>query len=312
MDCAGKYKQQHDTDKDLKFIHVFPKIDVITKGGQGAEDKSDLMDLGSPGYLATVCALETFKKMVASKTQSWAQRRQLVSELKESGDRFNAIEQKMMTGQALNNDEQDMYDVTSREGIEEKITWLESQIKGMVDQGQLTMGEKQQLLFQMENRIKTLTSEIDISTKEGKVKKVEKLSNQLKGVTTRRDLVQNIEPIIHRLKYEDQILSLRLEVIPLVKLEEASGLRSMEEMKKIGTRPDLEAEANRLEKESRGWFEEDSEFNARCERISAEANRKYEKASKKKASGGGKSRPEDQWETVSSQGSGGGRNKGRR
>jgi uncharacterized small protein (DUF1192 family) len=174
MDCAGKYKQQHDTDKDLKFIHVFPRVELTVKSGQGAEEKSDLMDLGSPGYLATVCAFETFKKMVASKTQSWAQRKQLVTELKESCERYSNIEQKMMTGQALNNDEQDLYDVTSVEGINEKITWLESQIKTMVDQGQLTMGEKQQLLFQMDTRIKTLTSEIDIATKEGKVKKVEK------------------------------------------------------------------------------------------------------------------------------------------
>jgi hypothetical protein len=72
MECAGKYKQQHDTDKDLKFIHVFPRIELMS-ASKGAEDKSDLMDLGSPGYLAAVCALETFKKMVASKTQSWAQ-----------------------------------------------------------------------------------------------------------------------------------------------------------------------------------------------------------------------------------------------
>ena len=37
------------------------------------EDKSSLADLGSPAYLATVCAFATFQKMVASKTQSWAQ-----------------------------------------------------------------------------------------------------------------------------------------------------------------------------------------------------------------------------------------------
>ena len=28
MECAGSFKYQHDTDKDLKFIHVFPKIDT--------------------------------------------------------------------------------------------------------------------------------------------------------------------------------------------------------------------------------------------------------------------------------------------
>ena len=26
MACQGSFKYQHDTDKDLKFIHVFPKV----------------------------------------------------------------------------------------------------------------------------------------------------------------------------------------------------------------------------------------------------------------------------------------------
>ena len=31
-ECAGKFKQQHDTDKDLKFLHVFPKVRVSSRG----------------------------------------------------------------------------------------------------------------------------------------------------------------------------------------------------------------------------------------------------------------------------------------
>jgi hypothetical protein len=237
-----------------------------------------------------------------------------VNELKEYGEKFGAIEQKMMSGQALNSDEQDLYDVSSREGIDEKVTWLEANIKTMVDEGQLTMGEKAQLLNQMDAKIKSIESEIDVSTKEGKAKKVEKLAAQLTNVTSRRDFVKTVEPIIHPLKHEEKILQLKMMIIPLVKLEEAPGLRSMEEMKKIGTRPDMEDEVAKLETESRGWFEEDADFQARCAKIGLDAQKKYEKAeaAKKKGGGSGKSqKAEDQWETVSSMGSGSA-NKGKR
>ncbi len=76
VECAGSFKQQHDTDKDLKFVHVYPRVELLGKGGQGSaaeEAPTDLKDLGSPAYLATACTFETFKKMVASKTQSWSQ-----------------------------------------------------------------------------------------------------------------------------------------------------------------------------------------------------------------------------------------------
>ena len=80
VECAETYKTQHDTDKNLKFLHVFPRV-IITSGGAGggggaAEEAAPaLSDLGSPGYLATVCEFATFQKMVQSKTQSWTQRK---------------------------------------------------------------------------------------------------------------------------------------------------------------------------------------------------------------------------------------------
>ena len=64
--------------------------------------------------------------------------------------------------------------------------------------------------------------------------------------------------------------------------------------------------------ESRGWFEEDAEFQARCALVAAAAARAIEKATKSKkgaSGGGGKSKPSDSWETMSSQGSGSGQSK---
>ena len=43
MECAGSFKYQHDTDKDLKFIHVFPKIDVSASAAPAeAEEEADI------------------------------------------------------------------------------------------------------------------------------------------------------------------------------------------------------------------------------------------------------------------------------
>ena len=187
IECAGTFKQQHDTDKDLKFLHVFPKMELMGSagggagggggGGAAAEPEQSLLDLGSPGYLATVCGFSTFQKMVASKTQSWAQRRRMMGELRTSIKSFDDIEQKMIRAEALTSEEQEMYEVASREDIEEKVKWLEGQLKAMVDEGNLTMGEKQQLLDQVGQKVDMAQKEIDTATAEGKPKKVDTRSS---------------------------------------------------------------------------------------------------------------------------------------
>jgi hypothetical protein len=41
MECAGQFKYQHDTDKDLKFIHVFPRIDTAAAAAAAAADEDE-------------------------------------------------------------------------------------------------------------------------------------------------------------------------------------------------------------------------------------------------------------------------------
>lgn len=305
ISCAGTYKQQHDTGKDLKYVHVYPRATLTGGGGGGAEDVgSSLASLGSPSYLATACAFETFKKMVASKTQSWSQRKRLAGELRLSGEKLRALEAKMIAAQPLSDEEQELYDVTSTEALAEKVVWLEAQLKAMVDAGALTAGEKEQLLAQTGARAEALAAELEDARKEGKEKKAAKLEDALAGVTARRDKVGAVEPVRHPLKHEDAVKALRVAILPLLALEDAPGLRSMEEMKKIGTRPDMEDEVARLEADSRGWFEEDEEFSARCALVAAAAevkvNRKNKEAAKKAAAPKGKA--SDSWETVGSMG----------
>jgi len=309
ISCAASYKQQHDTGQDLKFFHVYPRATLTTAaagGSGGAEESgsSSLASLGSPSYLATACAFETFKKMVAAKTQSWSQRKRLAGELKASSEQLTALEAKMMAAKPLTAEEQELYDLTSTEALAEKVAWLEVQLKAMVEAGTLTAGEKQQLGAQMGARAEALAGEAAVARSEGKEKKALKLEEQLGAVEARRAKVAAVEAVRHPLKHEDAVKQLRVAIAPLLALEAGPGLRSMEEMKKIGTRPGMEDEVSRLEVDSRGWFEEDEEFAARCALVAASAEAKAKKksgeAAKKAAAPKGKA--SDSWETVGSMG----------
>ena len=81
MDCAGTFKYQHDTGKDLKYVHAFPRVDPSAAGP--ASDAADAAAL-KPGELMVFSELSTFKRMVAAKTPSFSQRRRALVELKRS------------------------------------------------------------------------------------------------------------------------------------------------------------------------------------------------------------------------------------
>ena len=158
----------------------------------------------------------------------------------------------------------------------------------------------------MGERLEAVRDEHALAVAEAKPKRAEKLEAQLAGLSKRHAHVKEVEPVSHPLKHEARIKELHAAIVPLVKLEAQPGLRSMAEMKKIGLKPEYEDEIERLEEESRGWFEEDAEFAARCALVKAAAAAKANRASgaaKKKAAADAKKRPEDQWETVGSMGS---------
>ena len=331
MECQGTFKQQHDTDKNIKTLHVFPRVTIDAPegaGGGAAEEPAaqNLSDLGSPGYLASVCAVDTFEKMVLSKTQSWAQRRRLLSELNDMMTRFKGIEQQMIDVVPLSPEDQELYDLTSTEDLQTKITWLNQKLKNMVEQGEITAGEKQQLLVQVEEKIATVETELGAAVAEGKPKKEEKLKQMMGNVQARKQMLETIEPIRHPLKHEKDIKDLRLQVIPLEKLEATKGrLLTMAEMKKIGQKPELEDQIAELESQSRGWFEDDVEFQTRCDAVKMAATKLANKSSKVSLSlflstllssltcslvvcllqaAAAKKAKDDEWETVGSMGKG--------
>ena len=153
-DCQGTYKSQHDTSQNLKYFYVFPKVAALEGGGGGggksssssstSADAAPSLDTTSKEYLVVPADASTFQEMVQRKVTSWSQKKKLLELLKEKAEEFITISNKAMT-KKLNPLEEEISNANS--GCdEEKIAWLQSEIKGMVEKGQLTEKEKTEVL----------------------------------------------------------------------------------------------------------------------------------------------------------------------
>merc|ERR1712232_284639 len=74
------------------------------------------------------------------------------------------------------------------------------------------------------------------------------------------------------LKYEAEIQRLHRKLAALARLEkESSGKFTLDELKRLGEKPEIEEAMAVLQERSRMWFETDEEFNARLHLCLAKA-----------------------------------------
>lgn len=313
FDSQGTFKQQHDTGQNLKYIIVYPRVTCSEKPVGGAA-KEAVVDRSSPEYIACACEASTFKDMVASKVVSYKQKKHLLQVLQASADRFQEVEAKLISGAALTTLEQGIYDSNSGADTE-KITWLQSEIKHMVDGGKLTKSEKADLIQSIDSNLAATEKEIAEATAESKPKKVEKLAAKKDAIAARKAAVALITPVQHRLAQSEAIQKLYMRLFPLVALEDKGRSMSLTlaDLKTLEEKSDIEEAIRNLESASRGWFVEDGDFAALCQAEATEARDKYNKklasaAGAKKPSGGGglgsksgagKSTATSGWGTVS-------------
>jgi hypothetical protein len=253
------------------------------------------VDTKSPEYQVTSSDLNALKELLKTKTQSWRQRKKMLKVLQDGAEYFQSIEQKLITGAVLTPKEQAAYESNSGADTE-KLAWLQGEIKKMVDEGKLTASEKEELLASLEANLKTVNEEIAAANAEGKPKKAEKLEEKKQGIATRKATVQKIEPIQHRLKHSEDIIKLRMRLIPLQALEDKGRSMSLTlaDLKTLEEKSDIEAAIAHAEGLSRGWFETEEDFRAKCLLDEKEAKAKYSakvksQGGKKPSSVGGKS-----------------------
>jgi polyhydroxyalkanoate synthesis regulator phasin len=91
----------------------------------------------------------------------------------------------------------------------------------MVDGGKLTSAEKTEVLEHLTHNIASCTEEIEKCKAAGEnAKKIEKLNEKKAAIVERKNAVNAVAPITHRLKHSDEIQKLEMQVLALHALEE--------------------------------------------------------------------------------------------
>lgn len=232
-----------------------------------SEDES-LYDTSSPEYILVACELSTFKDLIPVKLNSWRQKKRAIKILQDSLNEFEKIEKKLISGEQLSLQEQRLYDMNPG-NTSEKLATLQAEVKNMVDVGLLTASEKEELLISVISNMENISKEIDLSTGSKK----SQLEEKRLAIIQRKEFIDRISPIQHRLRYGQEIQKLWVRVHPLLLLEDRGRSMSLTiaDLKMIEEKSDLETKISQLEMSSRGWFEDDNDFRMMCDFEASEA-----------------------------------------
>lgn len=258
-ECAGSFKLQHDTGKNLKTVVVFPRISEANGdndedgGGDNAASSSNsatFFPKGSPKEMITMSSKSVFESMVKSRCPSWSQKKGCVAAISDIKNQLSELEQKLFNGTPLTYPEQTFFDSVSSSDLDEKQNYVKDLMHQQVDNGLITIREKTQLLSQVKERLETIQAELNEASREKKAKKVEKL-NIVKGkAEARKEKLTNIAPRPpHRLRHEAEIFKLRGELQPLLDLEDDTKgrLLSVKETQSLARKEDVLEEIVQLE-----------------------------------------------------------------
>ena len=277
MECAGLYKLQHDTGKNLKTVVIYPRIVVRLQQNTSKEKKAQhsddddeeeaLIPEDTPGYKLAVASMPTFANILKTKCASWSQKKACLECLEALQDIVKTLDEKLMHGQPLTEPEQSFYNVVSQ--LDEKIATVKHESKQHVQEGQLTEYERNLLL---EHNAQRLAAE------EGNSKNAKKLLE-------RKKLLQSIQPILPRpLKHHAAIARLYKEASNLMHLNE-NQLLTVKERQMVSRREQIWQEIDDLQQASREWFEDDAVFAVRLQ-ASQQEMAKFQAAAASKSSSG--------------------------
>ena len=297
IECGGCYKTQHDTAKNIMTVVVFPKIlddngnkkDVKHQTNNPGEEEGyyePLIPTNSPGYKLAVCSLTpTFHNLLSTYCPTYFEKKECLKCLEGLLQVEQAIEDKMMTGKPLDGGEQAFYDDSS--DLKEKYATLQREISKHIEEGRLTVDEKEVLVDMNEKRIATLMVEKSSASVAEKLKKALARKQQLQSLTD--DVLSMNVSYPPPLRHESQLTTLRKKLLPLQSLEESSRgrLLTLSETRSLTEKEEIESEIERLEMASCGWFEDEDVFEERLQRSRDKFDAKFART-KRSGGGGGK------------------------
>jgi hypothetical protein len=277
-ECGGSFKTQHDTGKNLFTVVVFPKL--VERSGDRVDDVDSgcLMEQyavafplteDTPEHKVLLASEATFEKMAPSVCPSWSEKKACSDVLKAAWDTVNKMDSKLMTGTPLLDDEQEFYDAVGGSAvIGTKMDFLKKSMQQQVESGSLTSSELDKLLQQVTDRIDSLNDEIQTATQQSKEKRVANLNIQKEKALARKKMLEGLNPQSpHVLKHDSQIMKLKKQLQPLIKLEQSAKgrLLTMKETKELAAKDEILEEIAELEDASRGWFEDEESFQVRLD-----------------------------------------------
>jgi hypothetical protein len=295
MECAGTFKLQHDTGKNLKTVVIFPKISA-SAGLENAMGKVGLNEKSGVRYIAEgsieekliQTTINVFPRMIESKCETWTQKKGCIAALTSLKTFAESLDNKLLQGHPLTDVEQEFYNTVSLTSLEEKLTCIRDLMAKQVDSGHITSDEKKQLLEQISDRLAALSDELSEAEAQSKAKRVENFKMQIEKAKIRQAKIQSLSTIsLPKLKNEDAICKLRREQLPLLEIEQAAKgrLLTLKESQSVARKDEISEEIHQLELSSRNWFESDDMFQARVKASSVnwEKSRKQAAAKKKSA-----------------------------
>lgn len=239
LECQGSFKYQHDTDKDLKFIHVIPRIQIIKEEDKSMTIGGVKLDQIGPEIKCTMCSIEYFQEMVHENCTSFSQKRALLKAMKQVVAKFDEFESRLAKLEKLEPNEEELYNGSVQ--LADKVAWLSDQVQGMVNKGKVTASEIEILIKEAQHKLQLIDENINKASSEGK--KTTKLEEQKALLQTQIAKLNETQPIVNPRKHLDEIKALRLKIKTM-----------KEERKDLHNIQIQEAQLEKLESSSKGWF----------------------------------------------------------
>jgi len=288
LQCQGSFKYQHDTDKNVKTMHVFPHVTLPEVAAAGEDDGLFWApDTMSPEYMATVCSLKTFKLMTQAKVPTFGQKKILCQQMKEMGTRIQGFEERLCNMDSLSDAEQELYDAADLEAMAEKIKWIEEGMETMVNSGLLWAHELKDLKATNKSTLQKMQTNLEAAQAAGEEKKAKKIEQRLKlqaqretqlaGCATNGPTWSN-EELARRASIE-QLWS---KVLDLEKIENSKQLLDAASLAKLSKKGNLETELENTMAACRTWYDDEM-----FEKIMGEIKARAIGAGKKKKDDGG-------------------------
>jgi hypothetical protein len=239
----GSFKYQHDTDKDLIKMHVFPRVKALPE--QEAEEDGGGDMPGDCARQIVATPLWQFKELVATNAPSFIQHKSLHKVMKGVASRFEEMDAKLVNMQQLEPHETELFE--RGQDISDKVSWLETRMEAMIADGQLTAGE--QVFMVADFHAKVQQVEAAVAAQQAKGKKTEKLEQQLDLVKAKRDTVSALTPLPAKRGGVDnkEMELLRNKLKALCKIEAKSGLMSAADAAELAKKPQIEERLAKME-----------------------------------------------------------------